>query len=375
MAVVLTPWCAQAQDDEYVLEDAYKPTYAVHFKMATEATTNMYSANVDAESDTVARLNLYGNAEIPRGSKGVLRVDFDITQNDFRRFTTEDFRDSSLNISYEQRLGGNLAGIQARFGDTDASEQALDTLSSRTRAFEAFYALPATDKDTLRIKVFTGLEKYRNFETLESKDHGWGAVLTHDFGSFTYGDLEYKVTRTHYPNEQLVDLTYTEIPAHRSDRTSSFVASVSRLYSLYPLAYVQVSYENNRNVSDSNGYYFWFNDNTFVYGEKLLPGYDSYRETAWSVFALKDLDDRNSLSVYYLVNKISYPQRLVGNFGQVEPHEPTANTLTYLMVDLQRRITENLTADLSGTWVHSRSNEGLYAYDERLTSLGFIAKF
>jgi len=371
----MAPLPCPAQEGEYILEDEYKPTYNVQLKIAAEGTTNLYSSGESPQSDTVVRTNLFGTMEYPRGADSMLRLDFDITQNDYQKFAAEDYLDAAFDASWEQPLGAGRAGLRARRRQTDASNQALASFSNHGQDLEAFYSQALGARDTLRVTAGVEKETYGDYASLDTDAHMWSAAISHDFGDFIYGDISYGVKRKHFPGEAIVDISYSETPQHRSDRASTFTASVSRLLSFYPLAYVQVTFERITNTSDSNGYYFWFNETTFDYGEKLLPGFDNYTETAWSVFAMRDLSEKTSLSAYYLADKIHYPHRFTGNFGQTEPFQPTDNTLTYLMVDVQHAMNPGLTADLSRTWVNSRSNEPLYQYKEQVTSLGFIAKF
>lgn len=363
-----------AAQDEDITDDEAKPVFSADLQWSYEATTNFFNTGENAESNSVMKTNLDWSAEYHRGRDALLRLDFDITRNDDRKYASEDSLDSEFGFAWEQPLGRGRAGLSADFSQLDASNQSLTMLSSRSRALAFFYSHPLGDADTLRMEAFSEKEFYDD-DSQDSRGHGWSAALNHDFGNLIYGSMEYGAVRTHYPGEAIVDISYNETPEHRSDRANTFTASVSRLVSLYPMAYVQVSYERVTNSSDSEGYYFWYNDATFEYGEKLIPGYDAYTETSLSLFAYREFNEKTSASVYYLSGKTRYPNRYTGNFGQYEPVTPTENKLTYAMIDVRHMMNESQTVFVSRTWVNSRSNDSLYEYKEQITSLGMINKF
>jgi hypothetical protein len=351
-----------------------KPEIVVELKMSSESTTKFYSTRDDAESNSMFKTRLDASAEFPMGRERSLMLDLDIARTDDGKYATEDMTESGFRAEWAQPLGRGQAGALARMEKTDASNQSLTVLNGSTRELGLYYMHPLGRGNTLRLDAFSAAEFYSD-QDQDSREHGWSAAVSRDFGNFVYVSVGYRSERTHYPGEAMVDISYNDTSAHRSDRTNTFTASVSRLVSLYPLAYIQISYEKSRNASDSNGYYFWYNDATFEYGEKLVPGYDVYNQTALSVFALRDFDENTSATAYYLSDKTRYPNRYAGNYGQTEPSTPTENKLTYIMLEIRRMLNGSQSLFLSRTWVNSRSNDSIYEYKEQVTALGLINRF
>lgn len=345
-------------------------------RLAADATSNLYESNTGAQSASVFKTSIAGNLEYPASAATSYLLSFDLTQNDYTVLSDEDFKTVDVKFDVEKRFpGGMAAGIEARFGSDDAGSAALDTLAGKDSDIEGRLDVPLTRADTLKLKAWSTREDYKFYNSMRQETFGSGVYFSRDLGGFTTFEAGFETEKTRYPNEFIISLQGEDTSTRRDDRNESFVASISKVYSLYPLAYAMVNCELAKNKSNSNEYYLWYDPARGELLTKVVPGYDSFRERSVSFYGVRELDGKNMVSAYYMLDKYRYPGKLIGNYGDAEPVMPTTVTLSYLLLSFQHKLAPNLTLDLSETLTRSRSDEPAYSFEENVASLGFTAKF
>lgn len=355
-------------------ERALDSSFQIRFSNVT--TSNLYTSGTDAESATSFQMNLSGWMSYPLMADRKVTMDINVSKNDYTKYPEENYRTADGDIEFEQTFSGGLVGsVGMSVDDTRGGADSFNTITNRDTDVIVKLKKNLTPKDSAGMRVWTSREEYRNYDDLENKGHGAAITVTHDLGGFSSIDASYAVERTHFQNEFLIAPDETETTSYRSDREHTFTLSASRVYSLYPLAYLQAQYEHTKTVSDSTGYYLWYDPKRGTFPSKVLSGYDNSIEKAVSLLGVKDLDEKTTMTLYYMLDKVDYPNRLVGNYGDSEPRDPTWNTIMYVYAGVQRRLNPKLTLELSLTRVHSRSNESVYNYEETITTMGLASSF
>ena len=360
----------------YAQDADLEPESEFHIKLSNETTSNLYSSGTEPESATMFKINLYGSMEYPLDPGRKYTVDLDVLQADYQKQPEEDYKEINADFGYEHEFSEHTsASLSYSHEFLNGTSESFNTVSGRDYTLEARLNRVINDQDSASVSAWTGKEYSKGYESLNNEAGGMGVTLSRDLGAFTYVSVGYESETVDYPNEFIIGFDELETTTHRTDKTSTFSASVSRVFSIYPLAYAQVQFEQADTSTNSNGYYLWYDTVSGGLPTKVVPGYDAARDNLYSFFGLKDIDEKTTLSLYYMMEKIRYPNRFVGNYGDAEPTAPQYNTLTYLYVSLQHRIADNLTLELLGSWLSSRSNEDLYNYHETTSSLGFISNF
>lgn len=363
------PGVARAQDTR-----ALESGFQVRFSNVT--TSNLYTSSTDAQSATAFQMTLDGWVSYPLAPDRKFTMDLNVAQNDYTKFPEEDYRTADGDFEIEQTFAGGLVGaVGMSVDDTRGGVDSFNTLTSRDAEVVVKLRKNITPRDTASVRAWTSRENYRDYDDLDHNGHGAALTISHDLGGFSSVDASYSIERTHYPDEFLVAADETQTTSYRSDRERTFTLGVSRMYSLYPLAYLQVEYEHSKTESDSTGDYLWYDSKTGTFPYKVLSGDDNSIESALSVLAVTDHDENTTLSLYYLLDKVNYPNRLVDDSIYTEPIYPTWNTILYMYAGVQRRLNPKLTLELSITRVHSQSNESVYNYVDTITSLGLASEF
>lgn len=332
---------------------------------------NIYQLDSDIEKDSIVVTGFSGEVECAAGARNSYTISLGREMNRFKKFRTENFVDTDFEFEYRANdLVGDWLTLSADADRTESKDDALVELHSRNNTYRISVADSLGAKTTGEIYFEREREAYKTLESSNSTTNSVGAVYTYDLGGFSYVEVSCVQENAKYPNTFLIDSNYNDTSTSRGDRTMSFSVTVFKTFSIYPFEFLQVGGETNRNTSNSNTAYEWFDSVTYEPYFKIVGGYDDYDDDNFFIYYLRGINEKTTLYLYYMYDRTTYNNVYIFRSYYEEPSIPMTNTMHYYLAGLQFALSDGWSLDISATEIRNSSNDAAYNYTQKIYSAG-----